>query len=478
MTLRVLGWLAVAGVAILFLLPATACQSNGQGNGAQDAVFDIIPDEAPSLPDTPSGPDLLSPFEAPTATPAPPPDITAPTAPPDSTAAAGDAVLVPMLEIAEISAGIPDYSRDEWKHWVDADRDCQNARAEVLIAESTASPTFADDRQCRVTGGHWHGPYTGETFTDASDVDIDHLVPLKNAHVSGGWRWDEARKEDYANSMAADYHLIAVDKSANRAKGAKGPEEWQPPDAGYRCQYARYWIAVKATWGLTATNAEWRALEGMLATCPFDVQVTNDAGAAPLYPAPVSQPDGAQTADAPPPAPTPANEPDTADPPPLSADSTDTLIISEFMANPAAVRDSDGEWVELYNPDPNIPVDIQGWSIGDADGDPYRIPDSEVIPPGGFLVLARSSDPAANGGLTGVLPFDDITLANDGDVIKLVNPAGQVTSRVEYGEDMVHAGASTARQMGGDAIFSSWCRSTTVMPNGDRGTPGAANDGC
>ena len=147
---------------------------------------------------------------------------------------------------------MPQYSRADWKHWIDSDGDCQNTRAEVLIEESNASPVFATDRRCRVVGGSWNGPYTGQTFTDASDLDIDHLVPLKNAHLSGGWRWDAERKEDYANSVAADYHLIAVEKYANRGKGAKAPDEWQPPDPSYHCQYAQDWIRVKAAWGLSA----------------------------------------------------------------------------------------------------------------------------------------------------------------------------------------------------------------------------------
>ena len=37
--------------------------------------------------------------------------------------------------VAVSSAAIYQYSRTDYKHWIDADKDCQNTRQEVLIAD-------------------------------------------------------------------------------------------------------------------------------------------------------------------------------------------------------------------------------------------------------------------------------------------------------------------------------------------------------
>lgn len=121
--------------------------------------------------------------------------------------------------IRELVTDLPDYDRGDWKHWIDGDKDCQNTRHEVLIDESLVRVTFKSDKRCQVAAWKWVDPYTGETITDATRLDVDHMVPLRNAHNSGGWRWDNGKKSSYANEMAYADHLIAVTASANRKKG-------------------------------------------------------------------------------------------------------------------------------------------------------------------------------------------------------------------------------------------------------------------
>jgi hypothetical protein len=97
----------------------------------------------------------------------------------------------------------------------------------VLIEESLEPVAFTDASHCRVATGLWRDPYSGQTYRNPSELDIDHLVPLANAHASGGWRWSTDRRRDYANDLLDANHLVAVSASLNRQKGAETPATWK-----------------------------------------------------------------------------------------------------------------------------------------------------------------------------------------------------------------------------------------------------------
>ena len=253
-------------VLLAFVFAAALIVGCGASEPALPDVTLPVPSVPAILPDaTPAAPTPI-----PTSTPIPP-------APPSDSSG-----ITLTIAVAPLSPDIPQYDRGDWSHWRDADRDCQDARQETLIAESHSAVSYRSTDRCRVESGEWFGAYTGESFTDPGDLDVDHMVPLANAHDSGGWAWSRERKADYANDLLYDNHLIAVKASANRQKGRKGPEEWRPSRREYWCQYAIDWATVKQNWGLTATQREADALGEMLATCdePTSLVIVSGAGAA------------------------------------------------------------------------------------------------------------------------------------------------------------------------------------------------------
>ncbi len=235
---------------------------------------------APAKPQSepPAAPESPTPTKATTVPSAAKPTSHPPPPSPTNTAKPKPAAL--QVTIAHVPVNLPQYDRADWKHWTDDDRDCQDARQEALVAESVITPAFQTDRECRVEAGQWLAPYSAIIITDPGDLDIDHMLPLRNAHDSGAWAWTPKRKRIYANYLDDPQHLIAVTASANRSKGARGPEDWKPDDQTYWCQYSIDWITVKSTWELTVSREEHKALAAMLTTChdPPRIDVTTQPG--------------------------------------------------------------------------------------------------------------------------------------------------------------------------------------------------------
>ena len=294
----------LAWVGLLFLVTVLACSSSAPAQGpppvppvhdtpqpAVEAVTaPLLPEPSPSVTQAvadleptltaqsvPSPTPTLEPES--TATPVampmpalePPPEVSPPdppvSAPPLTPPPAPSSSPVLTITIPAGPYANPIYDRDDWKHWSDLDGDCQKARQEVLIEESLIPVTFKSDRECEVATGRWFAAFTGNTVVDPGDLDVDHLVPLANAHSSGAAHWTPERKEQYANFLSDPDHLIAVTSSANRSKGARGPDEWRPPDETYWCTYATDWAEIKEAWGLWMSEYEAEAVQEMLGTC-------------------------------------------------------------------------------------------------------------------------------------------------------------------------------------------------------------------
>lgn len=158
------------------------------------------------------------------------------------------------------------YSRASFGTWIDADGDCADTRAEVLRAESAAKVTA--NSRCTVKTGSWTSKYDGAHYTAATYLDIDHLVPLKEAWTSGAWGWSARKRQAFANDLGYGASLIAVSVHANRAKSDEEPTTWLPAVPTYRCAYLRNWIAVKHRWGLAVNTTEKAVLgKGLTTYC-------------------------------------------------------------------------------------------------------------------------------------------------------------------------------------------------------------------
>ncbi|WP_121702128.1 HNH endonuclease family protein [Streptomyces sp. E5N298] len=158
------------------------------------------------------------------------------------------------------------YQRSAFKHWVDADKDGCNTRAEVLLEEAVEAPEI--NGRCTLTGGIWYSPYDDTYIQGARGSDIDHRVPLAEAQDSGAGEWTAAEREAYANDLGDPRSLIAVTARSNRSKADQDPATWMPPSEANRCEYFTYWVVVKGRWRMAIDPAEQQALLALADECP------------------------------------------------------------------------------------------------------------------------------------------------------------------------------------------------------------------
>ncbi len=163
---------------------------------------------------------------------------------------------------------------------------------------------------------------------------------------------------------------------------------------------------------------------------------------------------------------------------------TGGIVISEIMNNPNAVADSAGEWFELYNAH-GTDLDLLGLEFSDLGGESFVIDTPTLLPANSWAVFGRRGDPEINGGTQVDLVYSGLTLGNGADELILSYNGIEIDAVVWDG------GASfpnpTGRSMSLDArgldassndqgLF--WCEASSAFGDGDRGTPGSANDAC
>jgi hypothetical protein len=161
------------------------------------------------------------------------------------------------------------YSREQFPHWKDPDKNGCDARNDILKRDLTKVVFKADTNNCKVVAGSLLDPYSNRLITfdlskSASTIDIDHVVALSNAWQTGAFQLTLTQRTNFANDPL---NLLAVDLKLNRQKGDGDSATWLPPFKSYRCTYVARQVSVKAKYKLWVTAPEKTAISNLLTAC-------------------------------------------------------------------------------------------------------------------------------------------------------------------------------------------------------------------
>ena len=159
------------------------------------------------------------------------------------------------------------YTRSQFPHWSDPDRNGCDARNDTLKRDLTDVTYKEGTRDCKVIAGQLLDPFSGKVIIFSPTkvvIDIDHVVALSNAWQTGAAYFDKAVRTQIANDPL---NLLAVDSKLNRQKGDGDAATWLPPSKSFRCAYVARQVAVKAKYKLWVTEPEKVAITKILSSC-------------------------------------------------------------------------------------------------------------------------------------------------------------------------------------------------------------------
>ncbi len=163
-----------------------------------------------------------------------------------------------QIEKKQVQFPLPAEKYDRQKQfggWINFrdDTSCLDTRGLVLQRDSKDAVAVVN---CRVMQGRWLDPYTEKTFESSSQIQIDHVVPLKHAYMTGAFEWTNHKRCQFANYMGNEFHLRSVNGTENLRKGDRSPREYVPPNQNFTCEYVKNWLEIKYLWNLRLTPKE------------------------------------------------------------------------------------------------------------------------------------------------------------------------------------------------------------------------------
>lgn len=162
------------------------------------------------------------------------------------------------------------YTRAKFgQSWADQDRNGCDTRNDILRRDLGSKTYKSNTRKCVVAKGKLKDKYTGKTIsfnrsTNASAVQIDHVVALNDAWRKGAQKLTTKERTNFANDPL---NLRAVQGAANQQKSNGDAATWLPKNKAFRCQYVATQVDVKAKYRLWVTSAERAAMKKILKGC-------------------------------------------------------------------------------------------------------------------------------------------------------------------------------------------------------------------
>ncbi|MDE0464610.1 MAG: excalibur calcium-binding domain-containing protein [Caldilineaceae bacterium] len=177
---------------------------------------------------------------------------------------------------------------------LEATAEAANVLAGITIREehrctpySPSNYTYPDSLEVEILremDGIYYSPYTAQTYTDAREVDIEHIVARSEAHDSGLCAADRFTRLTFASDQL---NLTFAPPWLNRdVKGAKDLAEWLPDNN--ECWYANRVVAVKRKYGLSMDAKEAEVASRLLASCESYAMVRPQVTATPMASATVA----------------------------------------------------------------------------------------------------------------------------------------------------------------------------------------------
>ncbi len=157
---------------------------------------------------------------------------------------------------------VPYDRMKQFGNWIVDSRNgtCLNQRGIVLVRDSKDPVGLVPGNKCFVSQGKWLDPYSNRWFVQSKEVQIDHMVPLKHAYVTGAWKWDNKLRCLYTNYMGYRGHLVSASAFENLSKGDSTPYSYLPPNSNYVCTYLAEWLRIKLIWNLALIPPEIQAV--------------------------------------------------------------------------------------------------------------------------------------------------------------------------------------------------------------------------